>query len=238
MADRPVIDPIPMDKIFEPQHSAEPQHTADPQHSAAQTPPSENAATAGQPPVGVPAAAVPGAGTASPSVPADAGSVPGTANAPGAANTAPVPPAPGVPPMPGVSPVPPVPPAPPAPPASGAQYAPYMYSQPDAGPAPHYAANAPQTPPPYPYAPGSWNYGAPVQPDFISTGSYIGMFLIGMIPLVGLIYLIIQAAGNQWRPNRRNFARGFLAAQVIVIVGLYALLILSLLFMRTGGYNY
>ena len=103
---------------------------------------------------------------------------------------------------------------------------------------PQYAAPAPHTPPPYSYAPGPWGYGTPVPPDLISTGSYIGMFLIGMIPIVGLIYLIVQAAGNQWRPNRRNFARGMLAAEAIVIGALYAFLILSIIFMRMNGSYY
>lgn len=147
----------------------------------------------------------------------------GAADAPGAANV------PGTQPAPGAAPASP--------------YAPYMYGQPDAGavpqPAPQYAPPVPQMPPPYPYyAPGPWGYGAPQQPELISTGGYLGMFLIGMIPLAGLIYLIVQAAGNQWRPNRRNFARGFLAARAIAIAAVYALVLFAGIFMRVAGYYY
>lgn len=156
---------------------------------------------------------VPGAANAAIS---EAAGTQGAADAPGAAN------------IPGTANVPGA--------AFASPYAPYMYGQPDAGTVP---PPAPQMPPPYPYyAPGPWGYGAPQQPELISTGGYLGMFLIGMIPLAGLIYLIVQAAGNQWRPNRRNFARGFLAARAIAIAAVYALVLFAGIFMRVAGYYY
>lgn len=127
--------------------------------------------------------------------------------------------------------------APPMPPyaAPGApQYAAPRMPQYAAPPAPQYAAPGG----PYPYAPGSWGYGAPTQPDLVSTGSYLGMFLLGCIPLAGLIYLIVQAAGNQWRPNRRNFARGLLAARAILLGAAYVLLLLVGVWGSMNGFYY
>ncbi len=142
-------------------------------------------------------------------------------------------PAPGPSPAPGAAPLPgtagaPAPEAMNVPPAP--QYSSYVQNIGSAPPA--------QTPPPYPYAPGSWGYGMPVPPELISTGGYLGMFLISMIPIVGLIYLIIQAAGNPWRPNRRNFARGLLAAQAIAIAVVYGLVILVGILIGMTGYYY
>ena len=46
-------------------------------------------------------------------------------------------------------------------------------------------------------------------------GSYLGMSLLGMVPVIGLVFLLVWALDSPGRPNRRNFARGFLAARVI-----------------------
>ena len=41
------------------------------------------------------------------------------------------------------------------------------------------------------------------------------MSLLGMVPVIGLVFLLVWALDSPGRPNRRNFARGFLAARVI-----------------------
>ena len=65
------------------------------------------------------------------------------------------------------------------------------------------------------YTPGMQSYGQPELPEPISMGSYLGMSLWGMVPVIGLVFLLVWALDSPGRPNRRNFARGFLAARVI-----------------------
>ncbi len=123
------------------------------------------------------------------------------------------------------------------------------YGGPNSGAVPRYASPAPPVPPTAPlphYAlgpgvppyPPAWGCGMPEPPEFVPTSSFLGMSLIGMIPLVGLIYLIVQAAGNRWRPNRRNFARGFLAARVIFCAAVYLMVFLLGVLAMAGGYYY
>lgn len=105
-----------------------------------------------------------------------------------------------------------------------------------AAPVPPQYAPGPGMPPYYPPVP--WGYAMPEQPDLIPMSGYLAMALIGMIPLVGLVYLIVQAAGNQWRPNRRNFARGFLAARAILWAVFYLAVFLAGVFAMASGYYY
>lgn len=105
-----------------------------------------------------------------------------------------------------------------------------------AAPVPPQYAPGPGMPPYYPPVP--WGYAMPEQPELIPMSGYLAMVLIGMIPLVGLVYLIVQAAGNQWRPNRRNFARGFLAARAILWAVFYLAVFLIGVSAMARGYYY
>lgn len=129
------------------------------------------------------------------------------------------------PPLPGIdAPVPPVPPiqgpgeTQPYPPQSGRPTGtppqplympPRPTGMPGSGNQPAYAQH------PIYYVPGPQGYGQPEPPEQISMGSYLGMSLLGMVPVLGLVFLLVWALDSPGRPNRRNFARGFLAARVI-----------------------
>lgn len=64
-----------------------------------------------------------------------------------------------------------------------------------------------------PYAP------APVYTEEpISTGSYIGMFFLLMIPIVNLICLIVWACGGSNRKNKVNLSRALLVWMLIGVV--------------------
>ncbi len=109
---------------------------------------------------------------------------------------------------------------PPYPPYHTPRYAPQppVYAQPPA----YYYPPDPrgyQQPPAY--------YGLPEQPEAISFGSYLCMSLIGLLPVVGLIYLLVQAVQGPGRPNRRNFARGLLTARLILFAAAVLLLFLG-----------
>lgn len=95
--------------------------------------------------------------------------------------------------------------------------------QPAAQPAvqqPLYAA------PPPPVAPA-----AVYQEEPISTGSYIGIFLLLMIPVVNLVCLIVWACGGCAKRNKTNMARALLVWMLIgTVLGGLVLLAGSLLF--------
>ena len=122
-----------------------------------------------------------------------------------------------------VQPAQPIPPAQPAAPAyeapRSAYTAPYAqtpfqapsYSQSYAPQTPAYAAPA-YTPRPAPMMESQ---------DNLSVGQYIGMMLLGLVPLVGLIFYIIWACRKKGNPNRRRFAA---AALILKAVGLMFLL--------------
>lgn len=59
---------------------------------------------------------------------------------------------------------------------------------------------------------------AAYQEEPISTGGYIGIILLMMMPLINLILLIIWACGGCKKVNQRNFARAILVWMVIASV--------------------
>lgn len=65
-------------------------------------------------------------------------------------------------------------------------------------------------------------YTAPLvaayQEEPISTGGYIGIMFLMMLPLINLILLIIWACGGCKKVNKRNFARAMLVWIVIASV--------------------
>lgn len=72
-------------------------------------------------------------------------------------------------------------------------------------------------------------YAVPVtvrQEEPISTGEYIGIFLLMIVPLVNLICLLIWACGGCKKVNKRNLARAMLVLILIVTV-LTGLLVLA-----------
>lgn len=94
-----------------------------------------------------------------------------------------------------------------------------------------YAQNAFYTPNFTPaYAPQAPAYAAPTYPrtapltesaEPLTVGQYIGMMLLGLVPLVGLIFYIIWACRKKSNPNRRRFAA---AALILKAVGFMFLL--------------
>lgn len=82
------------------------------------------------------------------------------------------------------------------------------------------ATPPPQTPytqPPY----GQPAYAAPASPaqvyteEPISTGGYIGLFFLLMIPLVNLICLLVWACGGSAKKNKVNLSRALLVWMLI-----------------------
>lgn len=49
----------------------------------------------------------------------------------------------------------------------------------------------------------------------ITTGGYIGIFLLMLLPLINLILLIIWACGGCQKVNKANFARAMLIMMII-----------------------
>ena len=58
--------------------------------------------------------------------------------------------------------------------------------------------------------------GTPFEP--VSTGSFVGILLLMLIPLVNVIFLIVWACGGCRKINQQNFAKGFLIVLVIGVV--------------------
>ncbi len=56
------------------------------------------------------------------------------------------------------------------------------------------------------------------QEEPISTGGYIGIMFLMMLPLINLILLIIWACGGCKKVNKRNFARAMLVWMLIASV--------------------
>lgn len=79
---------------------------------------------------------------------------------------------------------------------------------PPPGAAPYYQPAAPQ----YQYAAATPN----TEP--LSTGAFIGMFLLMLIPLVNLILLLVWAFGPNANRNRKSFARASLILMIIAII--------------------
>ena len=64
---------------------------------------------------------------------------------------------------------------------------------------------------------------------------YLGMSLLGMVPVIGLVFLLVWALDSPGRPNRRNFARGFLAARVIAWAVFFVLTFVLFLIMAVAS---
>ncbi len=81
------------------------------------------------------------------------------------------------------------------------------------------------------YAPQPVAPAAVYQEEPISTGSYIGIFFLMMIPIVNLIFLIVWACGGCAKRNKTNLARALLVWMLIgAVLGGLVLLAGSLLF--------
>ena len=110
----------------------------------------------------------------------------------------------------------------------------YMPSRPEGTPGPGVPPPAYAQRPAY-YTPGMQSYGQPELPEPISMGSYLGMSLLGMVPVIGLVFLLVWALDSPGRPNRRNFARGFLAARVIAWAVFFVLTFVLFLIMAVAS---
>lgn len=64
-------------------------------------------------------------------------------------------------------------------------------------------------------------------PEIISTGAYVGLALLALIPVVGLVIYIVMACGVFKRINVRNYAR---AAIILWVVGLVLGIIFAIVF--------
>lgn len=99
-----------------------------------------------------------------------------------------------------------------------------VYAQPQAAPQPQQAYVAPPAPPAQPYAaqpyappaadPNALPPGSKYEP--ITTGGYIGIMLLMMLPLINFILLLVWACGGCRKVNKTNFARAML---IIMLVG-------------------
>ena len=110
----------------------------------------------------------------------------------------------------------------------------YMPPRPEGTPGPGVPPPAYAQRPAY-YTPGMQSYGQPELPEPISMGSYLGMSLLGMVPVIGLVFLLVWALDSPGRPNRRNFARGFLAARVIAWAVFFVLTFVLFLIMAVAS---
>lgn len=84
-------------------------------------------------------------------------------------------------------------------------------------------------------APGQWTppAGSPYEP--ITTGGYIGISFLMMIPLLNLLLIIIWACGGCRKVNKRNYARGTLVLLLIgAVIGGALALIFNLWFKDAG----
>ncbi len=84
--------------------------------------------------------------------------------------------------------------------------------QPQAQPQPpHQQSVYQQQPYQQPYTP-------PYMEEPISTGGYIGIFLLMMVPVINLICLLVWACGGCKKVNKRNLSRAMLVLMLIGIV--------------------
>ena len=99
----------------------------------------------------------------------------------------------------------------------------YVQPQPAPQPLPQQAYTPPSQPA---YAQPQPGYGAPAgdpnaplppgsKYEPITTGGYIGIFLLMLLPLINLILLIIWACGGCQKVNKANFARAMLIMMII-----------------------
>ena len=134
----------------------------------------------------------------------------------------------------------PQPVTPPPPPAYTAPASPQPQPQPAYAapvppppqPQPVYAA--PPVPPPVYAAPADPN--APLPPgskyEPITTGGYIGIMLLMMLPLINFILLLVWACGGCRKVNKTNFARAML---VVMLAGMVLSGIAFLIFGSISG---
>ncbi len=99
--------------------------------------------------------------------------------------------------------------------------------------APQGYQQAPQYQQRPPYAQGGYNQTANAgNPPPLSVGQYIIMWVLQLIPLVGIIMLFVWAFSSTENPNKRNYARAILLISLIVIV-LY--IIIAVIAVAVGG---
>lgn len=118
-------------------------------------------------------------------------------------------------------------PSPPPQPQPQPQQAPPVYTQPQAAPPPQQAYVAPPAQPyaaqPYaaqPYAPAPDPNALPPGSKYepITTGGFIGIMLLMMLPIVNFILLLVWACGGCRKVNKTNFARAMLIIMLISAV--------------------
>ena len=84
---------------------------------------------------------------------------------------------------------------------------------------------APQQPQPQPYTQPQPQYAPVYTEEPISTGAYIGIFFLLMLPVINLILLIVWACGGCNKKNKTNLSRALLVWMLIgaLIGGIIAL---------------
>lgn len=110
----------------------------------------------------------------------------------------------------------------PPPPPQQPQQAPPVYAQPQAAPPPQQAYVAPPAQPyaAQPYAPAPDPNALPPGSKYepITTGGFIGIMLLMMLPIVNFILLLVWACGGCRKVNKTNFARAMLIIMLISAV--------------------
>ncbi len=124
----------------------------------------------------------------------------------------------------------PQPVTPPPPPAYTAP------ASPQPQPQPAYAAPVPPPPQPQPVYATPADPNAPLPPgskyEPITTGGYIGIMLLMMLPLINFILLLVWACGGCRKVNKTNFARAML---VVMLAGMVLSGIAFLIFGSISG---
>ena len=95
-----------------------------------------------------------------------------------------------------------------------------VQAQPQAPPQAYAPPSQPAYAQPQPgYVAPAGDPNAPLPPgskyEPITTGGYIGIFLLMLLPLINLILLIIWACGGCQKVNKANFARAMLIMMII-----------------------
>ena len=121
------------------------------------------------------------------------------------------------------------------------QQAPSVYAQPQTAPPPQQAYTVPPAQPyaaqPYaaqPYAPAPDPNALPPGSKYepITTGGFIGIMLLMMLPLINFILLLVWACGGCRKVNKTNFARAML---VVMLAGMVLSGIAFLIFGSISG---
>ena len=113
-------------------------------------------------------------------------------------------------------------PAPPQPPQPA-------YIQPQA----QNSAPPAYTPPPQQNYNQPQNYGSvPANRQPLGIGSYIGMFILTAIPIVGFIMLMVWAFGGGVNLNKKNYAR---ASLILSLIAIGISLMITLIIVVVGG---